>query len=93
METLRGFPNLPAPWLRQAEPASADALLWLLRAEPTYANAIDGNPGRVPKPGIVMETLRGFPNLPALWLRQAEPASADALLWLLRAEPACAYAL
>ena len=36
------------------------------------------NPGRVPKPGIAMETLRGFPNLPALWLRQAKPAYADA---------------
>jgi hypothetical protein len=26
-----------------------------------------------------METLRGFPNLPALWLRRAKPASAYAL--------------
>ena len=25
-----------------------------------------------------METLEGFPNLPALWLRQAKPASAYA---------------
>jgi hypothetical protein len=27
---------------------------------------------------VVMETLRGFPNLPALWLRQAKPACAYA---------------
>jgi hypothetical protein len=26
-----------------------------------------------------METLGGFPNLPALWLRRAKPASADAV--------------
>jgi hypothetical protein len=27
-----------------------------------------------------METLRGFPNLPALWLRQAKPAYANAIV-------------
>jgi hypothetical protein len=26
-----------------------------------------------------METLGGFPNLPALWLRRAKPASANAI--------------
>jgi len=36
------------------------------RAEPAFANAID------------METLGGFPSLPALWLRRAEPAFANA---------------
>jgi hypothetical protein len=39
-----------------------------------------------------METLRGFPNLPALWLRQAKPAYANAALWLRRAELGSAYA-
>jgi hypothetical protein len=29
-------------------------------------------------PDIVMETLKGFPNLPALWLRQAKPGYAYA---------------
>jgi hypothetical protein len=27
---------------------------------------------------VIMETLEGFPNLPALWLRQAKPAYAYA---------------
>jgi hypothetical protein len=26
-----------------------------------------------------METLEGFPNLPALWLRRAKPGSANAM--------------
>ena len=52
MGTLGGFPNLPALWLRRAEPAFANATvmgtlggfpnppaLWLRRAEPAFANA------------------------------------------------------
>jgi hypothetical protein len=53
METLGGFPSLPALWLR--------------RAKPGFANAID------------METLGGFPSLPALWLRRAKPGFANAI--------------
>jgi hypothetical protein len=34
----------------------------------------------VPKILILMGTLGGFPNPPALWLRQAEPASAHAIM-------------
>jgi hypothetical protein len=34
----------------------------------------------LPLPPILMETLEGFPNLPALWLRQAKPASANATI-------------
>src|ERR1039458_8609484 len=30
---------------------------------------------------FVMGTLGGFPNLPALWLRRAKPASAYAVVW------------
>jgi hypothetical protein len=54
---------------------------------------------------ISMETLGGFPNLPALWLRRAKPGSAYATdmetlggfpnlpaLWLRRAKPGSAYA-
>ena len=65
METLGGFPNLPALGLRRAKPDSANAILmetlggfpnlpalWLRRAKPDSAYA------------IVMETLGGFPNLP-----------------------------
>jgi hypothetical protein len=52
METLGGFPNLPALWLRRAKPDSANATmmetlggfpnlpaLWLRRAKPDSANA------------------------------------------------------
>jgi hypothetical protein len=57
MGTLRGFPNPPALWLRQAKPGYAYAshgtlrgfpnppALWLRRAKPGYAYAGDGNPG------------------------------------------------
>jgi len=34
-----------------------------------------------------METLRGFPNLPALWLRWAKPTSANAIAETLRGFP------
>jgi hypothetical protein len=44
-DTLGGFPNLPAVWLR--------------RAKLGYANAIDGNPGRVSKPSRAMAEARG----------------------------------
>jgi hypothetical protein len=52
-----------------------------------------------------MGTLGGFPNPPALWLRRAKPAFANAImgtlggfpnppaLWLWRAEPAFANAI
>jgi len=52
-----------------------------------------------------METLGGFPNLPALWLRRAKPGCANFIvmetlggfpnlpaLWLRRAKPGCANA-
>ena len=50
METLRGFPNLPALWLRQAKPAYANALFRLRWAKPSYANAIVMGTPTVPKP-------------------------------------------
>jgi len=31
-----------------------------------------------------METLKGFPNLPALWLRRVKPASAYAVMGTLK---------
>jgi hypothetical protein len=34
-----------------------------------------------------METLKGFPNLPALWLRWAKPTSANAVASLPYATP------
>jgi hypothetical protein len=52
METLEGFPCLPAHWLRRAKPGYADAIMetlegfpclpahWLRRAKPGYADAI-----------------------------------------------------
>ena len=53
MGTLKGSPNPPALWLRQAKPASANAIvmgtlkgspnppaLWLRQAKPASANAI-----------------------------------------------------
>jgi hypothetical protein len=81
METLAGFPFLPALWLRRAKPGYANATsdmetlagfpflpaLWLRRAKPGYANATSD-----------METLAGFPFLPALWLRRAKPGYANA---------------
>ncbi len=51
MGTLKGFPNPPALWLRQAKPAFADAdmgtlkgfpnppALWLRQAKPAFADA------------------------------------------------------
>jgi hypothetical protein len=59
----------------------------------------------LPRHTIVMGTPRGFPNPPALWLRRAKPAYANATkmgtprgfpnppaLWLRRAKPAYANA-
>ena len=52
-----------------------------------------------------MGTLKGFPNPPAIWLRRAKPAYANAIMgtlkgfpnppaiWLRRAKPACANAI
>jgi len=54
---------------------------------------LNGNPQRVPKPSralaptgkarlrqreVLMGTLKGFPNPPALWLRRAKPVFANA---------------
>ena len=67
MGTLKGFPSPPALWLRQAEPAFANAImgtlkgfpsppaLWLRQAEPAFANAIMGALERPTR-----ETGRGF---------------------------------
>jgi hypothetical protein len=58
METLGGFPYLPALWLQRAMPAYANAsemetlggfpylpALWLQRAMPAYANASEMETG------------------------------------------------
>ena len=34
-----------------------------------------------------METLEGFPNPPALWLRRAKPGSANAIFDFLKGNP------
>ena len=75
METLRGFPFLPALWLRRAKPGFANAsdmetlrgfpflpALWLRRAKPGFVNASD------------METLRGLALHSAPATRPATPS-------------------
>ena len=56
METLGGLPNLPALWLRRAKPACANAIERAMHAH-------DGLGCRLAS--VVMETLGGLPNLPA----------------------------
>jgi hypothetical protein len=80
METLEGFPYLPAFRLRRAKPGFAIATdmetlegfpylpaFRLRRAKPGFAIATD------------METLEGFPYLPAFRLRRAKPGFAIAI--------------
>src|ERR1039457_4647850 len=79
METLRGFPYLPAFRLRRAKPGFAIA---------TYMQTLRGFPYlpafrlRRAKPGFAiatyMQTLRRFPYLPAFRLRRAKPGFAIA---------------
>jgi len=77
MGTLGGFPNPPALWLRRAKPDSA--------------YAINGNPLPdahrplaalgLAKPSAPARRppLRSLRSVPALWLRQAKPDSAYAI--------------
>jgi hypothetical protein len=91
METLRGFPNLPALWLRRAKLAFAYAFLM---------GTFKGLPNPRPLPAT-LPTAR-FARPRALWLRRAKLAFAYAVmgtkaclnppaLWPRRAKLAFAY--
>ena len=67
METLGGFPNLPALWLRRAKPGSAYAEMETLR----------GFPNPRPLPATLHPARFARPR--ALWLRRAKPGYAYAI--------------
>jgi len=87
METLGGFPNLPALWLRRAKPGYVYACLRAGIAMETLGGfpnlpalwlrrAKPGYAYACLRAGIVMETLGGFPNLPAMdSVGQSPPSS------------------
>jgi hypothetical protein len=62
MGTLRGFPNPPALWLRQAKPAYAYAVMGTLRGFPNPRHP----PPTLPPPRYARPR--------TLWLRRAKPA-------------------
>src|SRR5664279_5910371 len=78
-----GFPNPPALWLRRAKLAFANAVLngnprWGL-PKPSRALAPPSK-ARLRQRGLEWEPSLGFPNPPALWLRRAKLAFANAVL-------------
>ena len=72
METLGGFPNLPALWLRRAKPGYAYAVLRAgIVMETLGGLALHSAPATRP----AAPALRAAsPNLPAFWLSRAKPA-------------------
>ena len=67
METLGGFPNLPAVWLRRAKPGYANAIMM---------ETLGGFPNPRPLPATLHPARFARPR--AVWLRRAKPGYANA---------------